>query len=302
MALAPSRANVLISGIADWKIKLVADGLYRTLSNLRTGKVEVKPLETKDSQGRAIQFGYDLAASGQFLAVGTAAHFADLLGTIGTAACSHKISLINGQYVNSGATSMSPTTFGVKWKMISDKDMDDSLYCEFSASRRLTVAEYLLLLASSSSNPADGSNNADALATLLPVHADIVPAGIVQVELGATGGSLTDVVSSVRNGKFSAELLTTKDSRGQDIGYAVKVDYSVEGLETTSAELIVWEAICARENQCKLTFAGGSTFTNTATFGITLGVSIDKDSDDVSFLKITGSGIILPAAFTTAWA
>ena len=302
MALSPSRANVLMGGIADWKIKLVADGLYRTLSSLRTGKIDIKPLETKDSQGRAIQYGYDLTGSGQFLAVGTAAHFADLLSTIGTSACSHKIQLINGQYVNSGGTSMDPATFGVKWKLVSDKDMDDSMYCELTATRRLTAAEYLLVLASSTSNPADGSNSTDILATLLPVRADIVPAGIVKIELGASAG-LGDVVTSLRNGKFTAELLTTKDSRGQDIGYAVKIDFSCEGLETANAELVSWEAIAARTNFSKLTFAGGSTFTTaTAALGITTGVSVDKDSDEVAVLNITGSGIILPSAFTTAWA
>jgi hypothetical protein len=301
MALAPSIANVQIAGIADWKIKLVTDGLYRSLSYLRKGMVEVKPLATKDSYQRDIQYGYEFAASGEFLAVGTAAHFADLLGTIGTSDVSHKLQMINGRYYNSGATSMSPTTFGAKWKMISDKDMDDSLHCQFSASRRLTPTEWTYLLASSTSNPADGSNNNDALQTLAPVIGDIVPAGVVKIELGASAG-LGDVVSNLRNGKFTAELLTTLDARGQDHGYAVKIDYECEGMETTAAELLVWEAIAARANYTKLTFAGGSTFTSATTMGITNAVSNIKDSDDISIIKVVGSGIILPAAFTTAWA
>ena len=303
MALSPSIANVQIAGVASWKLKLSTDTEYHSLSTLRTGKLDIKPLATKDSQGREVQYGYDLAASGQFLGVGTAAKMADLLATIGTSDMAHKIALINGQYINSGATSMSPTTFGVDWKMVSDKDMDDNLYCEFAASRRLTPAEYLLVLASSSINPADGSNTpGDFLYPLESITAaDIVPAGVVKIELGATSG-LGDVVSNLRNGKFTATLLTTKDARGQARGYAVKVDYECEGLETIEAELVKWEAIAARQNFAKLTFACGSTFTSAAALGITNTITSDKDSDDVMIIKIIGSGIILPAIWTSAWA
>ena len=300
MALTPSIANVQIAGIADWKIKLTQDGLYRSLSSFRKGLLEIKPLATKDSYQRDIQYGYDLSASGEFLAVGTAAHFADLLGTIGTSDVSHKIQLINGQYINSGATSMSPATFGVKWKMISDKDMDDALYCQFSASRRLTPTSMGYIYASNTTNPADGNNSNDILQTLAPVIGDIVPAGITKIELGATAG-LGDVVSNLRNGKFTAELLTTPDVRGQEHGYGVKIDFEGEGMETTAAELIVWGTIAARANYVKLTFAGASTFTSASTLGITTTVSSVKDADDIMTIKIAGGGIILPAAFVTAW-
>jgi hypothetical protein len=300
MALTPNISNVQPAGIADWQIKLVTDGLYRSLAYFRKGLLEIKPLATKDTRQRDIQYGYELAASGEFLAVGTASHFADLLGIIGTGNVSHKIALIGGQYVNSGATSMSPATFGTKWKMISDKDMDDSLYCQFSASRRLIPAEWGYILASNNTNPAVGTNNNDALTALAPVIGDIVPAGITQIELGASAG-LGDVVSNLRNGKFTAELLTTPDTRGQEHGYAVKIDFEGEGMETTTAELTVWQAIAARANYVKLTFAGLSTFTSATSLGLTTMVSSLKDSDDIMHIKIVGSGIILPAAFTTAW-
>jgi hypothetical protein len=304
MALAPARANVLISGIASWGISSTtgSDTGYSLIPYLRNGKIELKTLETKNSYGQPVPFGYELSGSAQFPAVKTTANFIKLLHHLTSDQIEHKITLINGQIISSkpGTSTPSPTGFGTKWKIVSDKDMDGDMYVEMSISRRITTAEYTQILTTANA-PATGTSTTFTNITSL-TRADIAPAGFASVALGAaSAGTYADVISNLRNGKFTAELLCSKDSRGQEMGYAVKIDFDLEGMETLEAELLKWDDIAMRANECKITFINGMIISLPTQLGITTSVTIDKDSDDIAVIKVAGSGIVTAAAFDALW-
>ncbi len=299
MALVPSRANVLVAGVSTWKIKNTSGGdtAYHSLPFLRQGKINIDSLSTKNSLGQDVPYAYELKGVAQFPAIRTEANFVDLMDTIASVLIDHKITLINGQIIASAATSMSPTGFGVGLKIVSDKDMDGDMYVEMTISRRLTPAEYVLIMTTAGA-PADGTGVADTLVLLDSlVRADIVPAGISKVEFGvASAGTYLDDIDNLRNAKFSMELLTTNDSRGRALGYAWKTDLSLEALETLEAENLKWPAIAVRANEARITFINGMVATFPTQLGITQSYASEKDSDDVAVLKITGSGIITNAS------
>lgn len=307
MALVPSRANVLADGVSSWKIidTTDADAAYHLLPFLRTGKVNIDSLSTKDGQGRPVVFAYEIKGSAQFPAVKTEANFVKLFDTLASKLIDHKITLNNGQVISSnpGTSTMSPTGFGLKLKLISEADMDKDMYCEMSIHRRLTVAEYTKITTSANA-PADGTDpGTDVLHNLDSLtRTDIVPAGISTFACDATGGSYADVVSNLRNAKFSMELLCTKDSRSDfAVGFAWKTMLSLEGLETKEAELQKWPGIATRANESKITFINGMIATFPTQLGISNAYAAEKDTEDVAVMKINGEGIILNASMDGIW-
>jgi hypothetical protein len=313
MALVPSLANVLTDGIDSWKIKDTtdADDAYYSIPYLRNGKVKIASLAGNDKLLQPVSFGYLLTAEAEFLPIRTSANFIKLLPLFSTKLIDHKIALIGGsRIISSGPTTStpSPTGFGaVKWKLTSDKDMDGEMSIVLSVQRRLTKAEYTQIL-TSANTPADGTADAgDALYNLLSLAiGDVAPAGIAKLELGAAAaGTYADDIDNFRKAVFTAELMPGFDGRGQYIGGVVQIDFSVESLETTETELLKWDDIAFRANESRLTFANGlvCTLPNTANngLGIKTEITIDKDMDDNSFLKVSGSGRILTSAWSAIW-
>jgi hypothetical protein len=306
MALAPGRSNIKVAGISEWAIKDTArpDTGYGIIPFLSEGKVEIKTLETANTKGQPIPYGYELMATAKFPAVKTQANFMDLFGDLSSKLIDHRITLVNGQVISSkpGTSTPSPTGFGVKWKFTSDKDMDGNQFVEITASRRLTVAEYTQILTSVNADltAAVAADTFYAFGSL--ARTDVVPAGISKVELGAaSAGTYLDDIDNIRNGKFTAELLTTKDSRGQDIGFAIQLNFEIEGLETAQAELLKWDDIAIRANECRITFISGAILTMADHVGISYAISTDKDTDDVAVIKIKGSGRILITDWNGLW-
>jgi len=302
MALAPARANVLVAGVASWGISdtTASDTGYSLVPYLREGKVTIQSLSTPNSYGQPMVYGYELSGSVKFPAIRTAANFIDLLEKLSTDQIEHKITLINGQIISSnpGTSTMSPSGFGTSWTLTSDKDMDGDMFVEMTISRRLTIAEYTKILTTANA-PATGTSTTFTNITTL-TRADIVPAGIATVELGAaSAGTYADDISNIRNGKFTAKLLTTKDSHGQDMGYAIQIDFDIECMETLEAELLKWDDIVTRANECRITFINGLVVSLPAQLGITTTVTVDKDMDDIAVLKVMGSGKILIANWDT---
>lgn len=306
MALSPSRANIQQSGVSEWAIKDTArpDTGYAPIPFLRNGKIEIKTLETKNSKGQPVAYGYELSGSAQFPAVRTTANFVKLLDSLSTKLIDHRIKLINGQVISSkpSTSAPSPTGFGVKWKLVSDKDMDGDMYVEISISRRLTFAEYTQILSSVNADTTTAITGDTFYPFLSLTRADIVPAGIAKIELGAAdAGTYLDDIDNLRNGKFTAELLTTKDSRGQEMGYAVKIEFEADGMETAEAELLKWDDIANRANDSKVTFVNGIVCTLGSALGISTQFTVDKDSEDIAILKVKGSGIIKVADWDSIW-
>jgi hypothetical protein len=63
-------------------------------------------------------------------------------------------------------------------------------------------------------------------------------------------------------------------------------------METIEAELLKWDDIAFRANECRLTWANGLVCSLPHQVGINYTISHEKDADDIAFLKITGSGIV----------
>lgn len=299
MALAPARSQILPAGISQWGISdtTQSDTGYSAIPYLREGKIEIKTLETNNSLGQPVPYGYELSGSAKFPAVRTTANFMKTLDSLGRDLIEHRITFINGQIISSnpGTSAMSPTGFGTKWKLVSDKDMDGDMYVEMSIARRLTIAEYTKILTTANA-PTFGTSTTFTNLTSL-TRADIVPAGISKIELGvASAGTYLDDIDNLRKGVFTAELLTTTDSHGQFIGYGIKIDFTIEAMETLEAELFKWDDIASRANECRITWANGLVCSLPSQLGITYSFTMDKDMDDIAFLKVSGSGIVTNAS------
>jgi len=91
------------------------------------------------------------------------------------------------------------------------------------------------------------------------------------------------------------------DSRGQYVGFAIKIDFDIECMETSEVELLKWPAIVDRANEVQLNWANGMACSLPNQLGITTEVIADKDSNDISVLKVIGSGIIVPSAWDALW-
>lgn len=299
MALAPSRANILPAGISEWGISdtTQSDTGYSAIPYLYEGKLEMKSLDVKNSQGQPMPYAYELSGSAKFPAVRTTANFMKTLDSLGRDLIEHRITLVNGQIISSnpGTSTMSPTGFGTKWKLVSDKDMDGNMFVEIDIMRRLTIAEGLKVRTTANA-PTFGTSTTFTNLTSL-TRADIVPAGISKVEVGAAdAGTYADVISNLRKGVFTAELLTQPDSRGQHVGYAIKIDFAIESMETLEAEWDKWDAIAARANECRITWANGLVCSLPHQLGISYAFETDKDMDDIAYLKVSGSGIVTNAS------
>jgi len=304
MALAPARSNIKLAAINQWGVSdtTQSDTGYSAIPYLKNAKASIKTLATNNSLGQPMPYAYELSGSAQFPAVRTTANMIKLLDALGTDQIEHRIAFVDGRIISSkpGTSTPSPTGFGTKWKLVSDTDMSSEMYVELSIARKLTIAEYTQILTSANA-PAFGTSATFTNMTSL-TRADIVPAGLKTVGLGAaSAGTYADVMSNIRSTKFSAELLTTMDSHGQYVGFAIKIDFDVEGMETSEVELLKWDDIADRANECQLTWSNGLVCSMPTQLGITTEVVVDKDSDDISVIKVSGSGIILPSAWDALW-
>jgi hypothetical protein len=303
MALARTRANIEISGLSSWKIREVGGDGYSPLSQiyLRDGKLAISAMSVNDSFGRnRAGFAWNLEASAKFPVVKTKANLIALLTSLSTLDIEHKILTRSGQYFNSGATSMpSPGNFGTRWRLVSDTDLDSDLYLEVIADCKLTDAQYDLLLASTSSNPADGSASTSAFTPLAScTAADIAAAGIASIEVGT---SYADNIGIIRNGKFTAELITEKSSQGRSYGCGgVKVNVEAEAMQASASELARYDDVMLAANDWRVTFANGKIFAAAAPMGLTASFQHDKDSDGSSYIKVVGAGVMTPTAFVAA--
>jgi hypothetical protein len=309
MSLVPSIANELVDGIGSWKIKNIddSDAAYHALPIIKNGKLKLTSFKTEDKTKQTVPISYLLEASAEIMPIRTTANLIKLLPLFSTKKIEHKIALIDGGRIISSAPSTStpsPTSFGaIKWKLVSDKDMDGEMLLEVSIKRKLTKTEYGQIL-TSANTPADGTDPGTDAFHLIDslTEADIVPAGIAKIELGAAGaGTYLDDIENFRKGIFTAELMCSEDGRGMYRNGAIHISLDAEGLETSEAEVLKWNAIQFRKNEARITFTNGMvcTLPNTANdgLGIATDLLVEKDMDDLTVLKVTGAGRIL----TSQW-
>lgn len=303
--LARVRADGQISGLKYWGIQGPApDAGYCALSKnyIKNGKINLKTLDggKPDSYGRPRATSWGLEILGDVPVVKTLANMISMLDSLSQADISHYIVTRSGRYFNSAATGLQGT-FGMKWSLVADKSMDDNMYLHLEARRNLTFAEYTLLMASAVANPAIGTPGVSDTFKGLESQtlSDVATSGLRSITLGAG----VDEIGVKEKGTFKAELKTTLDDDGQDIGdEAVLVTMEVNAKQTAAAETTRYNTLIVTENVWTIGFASGLLFTPPAGgLGLMVEYHHDNDSDKNAFIKASAVGILTPAEFVAGW-
>lgn len=296
-----TRTNVQPAGIATWEIRDTGtDQTWYTIPFLRDVKVVEKSLASKSAVGASKPFAVDFEVSGKMMATGDVTNCIGILDDIATQQLDTKVTAVNGTIWDSaGATGDGA---GIYWKLVSDSDMDSERYLEVRMDRKVKISD-LDAFHTAQSNTETGTDTELAKLESL-ARADIVPAGITEIGIGS--GNYTDyVMKYIRNSKFTAETLTTKDQYGRSVPYAVKVSCEVEAMtadEAASQELTVLDTLQGTDFDLKITFADGITASidssacNSAP-GTTVEVHNDSDSEDIQYIKVMWDGVFTIANF-----
>ncbi len=302
MPLSPSRNNIETAGIAEWAIKAEGDSGYAVFPFLRYGEIEIEALYEDDTQARPQPYAYQLSILAEFLPVLSLLTNPNFLINLSTKLINHRIKLIGGGYISSAplTSTPSPTGFGVKWKFVADKDSESVSYFEMMVSRRLLLSEYIQILTSANVDltAAIATDTFYSFSNLS--RTDIIPAGVSMLKLGANASPLVDVVETMRNAKFIAELQTTEDARGGYIGHSVKVDFECEPLETEEVENLKWPVIVGRTNFSKIVFVGGMISNLSTKLGFKYSYISDSDMQNTAHGKIMSAGVISVQEFVTS--
>lgn len=309
--LAKNKANIFVSGMAAFGIqKTTTDAGFCNLMTVygKKGIVTIKELDggAPDTYGRPRPASYGFEAMVDVPVVKTVANQLALLQALSEDEIEGQITTRAGgsasipRYFSSAATGL-PGTWGFKWKVIADKSMDDNMYLHVEARRKYTEAEYLLLLASSVTNPVPGTPGvSDTFKTLLSMTgSDVATSGIRSITLG----SGADEVGVKEGGKFTAELITTLDDDGEDTtDNTVKITLEVNAKQTGDAEMTRWNTVSFALNTWVVTFASGLIWTpNLSNLGLITEYHHDNDSNKNQFIKATAVGYVTPKQFCDGW-
>ena len=309
MALSPNVSNMIPSGVSGWQITNLSkpDVAYYALPLRGQGKINITSVQTLDNLRRYRVPSRKLLAVAQFYALKTHANFTDLLAAMLTNRTGHIISTAGGNVISSNPTAGTIPPggdFGLTWKLMSDKDMDDYMYVELSASRLLLHAEHDNIT-NPTNKPASGLATAtDTFYNLtLATLSDYMPAGAATISLDTSPNTTwPDVVQNFRNVKFTMEALPMKgDQFGRISSRTIQFSLTTEPLECNYTEYVKWSSILQRLNSVKISFAGGATLTLTTQMGVTVEMVDEKELEDYSYIKLAMQGAIAVANFSGLW-
>lgn len=301
MALSLSRASIKGGSVTGWNIQTAAGTGWAGISFLRNGKFNLETLSTKTSTGINRPYAVKLTASVQTIATGNLTKIIEVLDSMVGAEVESQIQLDNGQTFDSSliAPSANESGAGFSWKFVSDKDRDDTAYIEFQVERIMSIANAETALGGTFETSLSPTNaNFTAWEQTI---ADIVPAGINTIKAGA-GAYTTHDFGIIRNGKFTAETLTVKDSYGRNCADGrIKVMFEADMLQASSTEVNQLDTIAGLDLDWQLVFASGRTFQADSALGFDYNLEVGTDREGVSFVKIKGEGIMASSAWDTAW-
>jgi hypothetical protein len=300
MAFSNSRDHIKSAGVAQWLVKADGDIAYYSLNSLSDAKVAIKTLTEKDSRGRSYPYAVELALSAKLLNTDKV-KMIRLLKTLASVNLHHIVTAINGQTFSSANASAMTGQWGLQWKLVSDKDIENARCIEIRADRKLSMTEWdAIRSAAPQLQPPDHNDVLYGLSEL--TRGGILPAGILKIEMKAMDSpTWTDELGVIRNGKFIAELQTTKDNCGRSIGYNVRLAVSAEALQTSETELTAATSIGSRENDYRITFADGTVAVLSNALGIHWEYHNDSDATNAAVLKIEGEGIIELGSWEGIW-
>lgn len=285
MALTPTRANIVVSGINTIKLRQSGDTEFINLPYLRNGKISEKTIETFDSTKRNFAHAVELTVEAEMFAVNDLTNCIELLDSLGSLDYDFQVTAKNGTTWDTSL--LTPTLGGLKWTLVCEKDMEDLMFLKLLLDRRYLVSQIDTI----HGTPTVGSAGTAAIAnmaTLTP--ADIGVGGIREIALGQ--GSYTDTATNLVNSKFTAELLTKKDQYGRSRGYNIKVDYEADCFQAAAADILDLNVLAAYDIDVRVTLINGRIFTFDSKLGFRFDVKHDADSDDTSLIHLAGSGIV----------
>jgi len=287
----PDLTQIMPSHIAGWTVTRTDEGTYSIIPLQDGAKVDVKSFQDLDSFGRDRPHAVDIQATGKMMK--TSLGIIKILPNLNDTFMAHAIYF--------GAAKSIKGAFGLKWKLMSDADIDKSRYIEITADRGILLdssTEYDLTDLLASPPQETEVAGGDVLAPL-GVAGEPAPAGIKTFKLCETGGTLEDV-GTVRKGKLTCESVTQMDGQRRSIATgSIKVSAEIE-LMQTKTELAYLKSLKSQLDY-GITLQDGLVFAVADNLGVQWNLNVAGTVDDLTTIKITGNGIVSVDAWSGLW-
>lgn len=282
LGIAATHSNILINGLASWKVKHgigeTPDDAYYSLGDLADGRFTATALTARNTYGREKPYGIKLDASAKMLCTDKTTVLA-LLDHLGDAQLAHKITAINGKTFNGN--------WGTKWRFDSSAGYGGNRFIEIMADHTVLLAGTLEDWADVINTPdADGaSGESDVLKTWSAVTHNL--AGISAITFDPAGTAET--VGNFKNARLVCELLTDQDNEGRSRGYGVSINVEFDMMQTDE-ELAYFDDSLQATDSVVVTLADSTIFTLTS--GISWTYRLEGDSDGTAICSVRGGGVI----------
>jgi len=271
----------------------LTDAAFYNISNLYDGKIEVKTMSQDDSFAQPLAFGAEINATAKMFNTDKT-NVLKTLDQLSTRTINHVINTRGSGSIQTNGLAI--PTGGTKWKFVCDADSNKVRYIELNLTRKIDATEITALLTTAA--PSYGTAvSTDALYTFNSLaRTGIIPAGFRSFEICATYNGTFQDIGNIKNGKLIIELLTSTDSLGREVGYAMKIDVEVEGMQASATELAQLQALATQATYFKITLLDGTVVTlgnvTNQQLGINWAFTTDKDSTGEAYIKFVGSGIV----------
>jgi hypothetical protein len=281
-------ANIKLGGIKS--IKLVSAGDTSGVVNLGTifdGRATVSVLTQKNTKGQSIPFGAEVSISAKMLST----HKTTVLEVLGSVygPALFEVEFINGVFLLGTTTGQE---IGLGWRFDSSRDYDGSRFIEVTMKGKLLTSGTGLDL--DDLFGAATAITADVPAGNLTAWSAVgyAPAGFSAFEIRNAGETNWETLGSFRSGKLICETLDAIDSRGRNVPYGVRFQVEAEMMQSSVTELELLDAVSAGTPDFKATLADGTTFTFADNCGVSWSYSNETDADGISFIRMTGDGVV----------
>lgn len=284
LGLAATHGNILINGLASWKVMWgmgeTYDDAYYSLGDLADGRFTATALTVRNTYGREKPYGIKIDASAKLLGTDKAGMLLNL-HNLGNAQLAHKITAINGKTFHG--------EWGTKWRFDSSAGYGGHRFVEIMCDHTVlltgTLEDWNDVIAAA---PADGTP--DAGDTLYSFDAGSVNlAGISGITIDPAGSAET--VGNFKDARLIAELLTTQDNLGRSRGYGIGITVEFSMLQTDE-ELTFFDNQFSGLDSIAITLADSTVFTLTSQSGVSWTYRLEGDSDGPAVVNVKGGGVV----------
>lgn len=223
-----------------------------------------------------------------------------------------KATLDSGNTISTGLMSSHSldTAMGIEWSYDNVDGIDKAQKMTFTLEMGMTNAEADLIV--NGSVPADGTPNAGDIGygfSQLAVGVNQRPCGIAIIELASTGGSYTDVLSTLEGTSFIAKSISDGvDHRGRQTPISVDCEVKANIQQGGTSELNDLLVINQRLNDVRLTLKHLNPNTS-AKYIVTLGSNVSTKIDfsaegnisKKAMLPLVATGKMLLTSWTACW-